>query len=212
MENIYFNAVEMLQCRGAQVVEQVARERINDIINSAEYVSARGVRGPDDIRGAANIIVVVISPTSEYAFKKPAFQKLVEKILRDISTPNAADALPSEIIFLTQDKMTSGATNYLQEVMKDNPNVRIEKYLHEIFQTNVTKHSMVSPHTIATQKEIDEYCARFKTLPRYFPRILQTDPQVVWLGARPQMCIKIIRDSETAMTAAVYRLVVASKE
>ena len=52
---------------------------------------------------------------------------------------------------------------------------------------------------------------KYKLKPEQLPKILNTDPAVVAIGAKPEQIIKIIRQSATAKTSICYRIVIESE-
>lgn len=77
-----------------------------------------------------------------------------------------------------------------------------------IFLYDPTTNVNVPQHIIADPAEIKEFCNRWYTQPDKFPKILSTDPQAVWLDLKPGMVVKVVRASESACSAIVYRLCV----
>lgn len=77
-------------------------------------------------------------------------------------------------------------------------------------QFDIMKHKLVPLHEIATEEEIKELLEKFKITPDRLPKILNTDPVPISIGAQPGQIIKVIRKSQTAKEAVAYRLVVES--
>ena len=53
---------------------------------------------------------------------------------------------------------------------------------------------------------------KYNITPDRLPKILNTDPVSVFIGAKPGQIVKITRESHTAKEAVAYRLVVESNE
>ncbi|MDH7517229.1 MAG: DNA-directed RNA polymerase subunit H [Candidatus Thermoplasmatota archaeon] len=77
---------------------------------------------------------------------------------------------------------------------------------------DIMGHKLVPPHMIISDKERDEILKKYNITPDQLPRILNTDPVAVSIGAKPGQIVKIIRRSQTAKEAVAYRLVVESNE
>ena len=75
---------------------------------------------------------------------------------------------------------------------------------------DIMKHELVPLHKIISDKEHDELLKKYKITPDQLPKILDTDPVVVSMGAKPGQIIKVIRKSQTAKEAVAYRLVIES--
>jgi DNA-directed RNA polymerase subunit H len=79
-------------------------------------------------------------------------------------------------------------------------------------QIEIMSHKLVPFHIIISDKERDELLQKIDFTPDQLPKILNTDPVSVSIGAQPGQIIKIIRKSHTAKEAVAYRLVVESNE
>ena len=82
----------------------------------------------------------------------------------------------------------------------------------EIQQLDILKHKLVPSHEIISEKEEKELFEKLKITPDQLPKILNTDPTSVSIGAKPGQIVKIIRKSPTAGEAVAYRFVVESTE
>jgi len=79
-------------------------------------------------------------------------------------------------------------------------------------QFDITRHKLVPLHTIASDKEKKELLEKYKITPDQLPKILNTDPVSVSIGAKPGQIVKVVRKSQTAKEAVAYRLVVECNE
>lgn len=77
---------------------------------------------------------------------------------------------------------------------------------------DITKHQLVPKHTILSEKEKKEVLEKYGVDETQLPKILNTDPVVVAIGAKPGQLLKIIRKSPTAKESIVYRIVVENNE
>ena len=71
-------------------------------------------------------------------------------------------------------------------------------------------HDLVPNHEGIPQNEIDELLGQYNVDLRQIPKILQKDPAVVSLNAKPGDIIRIKRMSQTAGEVYYYRVVVAA--
>jgi DNA-directed RNA polymerase subunit H len=71
-------------------------------------------------------------------------------------------------------------------------------------------HDLVPEHKIISEKEKDILLKKYNIEPNQLPKILNTDPVSISIGAKPGQIVKIIRNSHTAKEAIAYRLVVES--
>ena len=74
-------------------------------------------------------------------------------------------------------------------------------------QFNIMNHDLVPLQTIISEKEKEELFIKYDITPNKLPKILNTDPVSIFIGAKPGQIVKIIRKSHTAKEAVAYRLV-----
>jgi DNA-directed RNA polymerase subunit H len=77
-------------------------------------------------------------------------------------------------------------------------------------QFNIMNHDLVPLHMLVSEKEKDDLLKKYNILPNQLPKILDTDPVAISIGAKPGQIVKIIRNSHTAKEAIAYRLVIES--
>jgi DNA-directed RNA polymerase subunit H len=76
---------------------------------------------------------------------------------------------------------------------------------------NILAHELVPAHKILSDKEAKKVLKAYNIEPDQLPKILDNDPVIKAIGAKPGQIIKIIRKSELAGENIAYRLVVDSK-
>jgi DNA-directed RNA polymerase subunit H len=79
-------------------------------------------------------------------------------------------------------------------------------------QFDIMRHRLVPLHEIISEKEQEELFKRYNIKQDQLPRILDTDPVAIAIGAKPGQIVKIVRKSQTAKRAVAYRLVVESNK
>ena len=77
---------------------------------------------------------------------------------------------------------------------------------------DIMRHTLVPQHTIISKEEAKELFEKYDMTTDQLPKIIDTDPVVVFIGAKPGQIIKIVRKSHTAKEAVAYRLVVESNK
>jgi len=75
-------------------------------------------------------------------------------------------------------------------------------------QFDMMSHDLVPLHTILSEKEKGELLKKYNVEPNQLPKILNTDPVSIFIGAKPGQIVKIIRNSHTAKESIAYRFVV----
>ena len=79
-------------------------------------------------------------------------------------------------------------------------------------QLDIMGHKLVPLHVIISDEEKKELFGKYNITPDQLPKILDTDPVSISIGAQPGQIVKIIRKSHTAAETVAYRLVVESNE
>ena len=83
-----------------------------------------------------------------------------------------------------------------------------KKKTNEGQRFDIMSHELVPQHTIISEEEKKELFEKYEITPDQLPKILDTDPVSVTIGAKPGQFVKVIRKSRTAKEAVAYRFVV----
>jgi DNA-directed RNA polymerase subunit H len=76
----------------------------------------------------------------------------------------------------------------------------------------ILNHELVPNHELISEEEKKQLFKKYSITPDQLPKILDTDPVCLSIGAKPGQIIKITRKSTTAKEAIIYRLVVESND
>ena len=79
-------------------------------------------------------------------------------------------------------------------------------------QFDIMYHDLVPLHIVVSDDEKKELFNKYNITPDQLPKILDTDPVSISIGAKPGQIVKIIRKSHTAKEAVAYRFVIESNE
>ena len=79
-------------------------------------------------------------------------------------------------------------------------------------QFNIMDHNLVPLHEIISEQEKNELFKKYNITQDQLPKILNTDPVSIFIGAQPGQIVKITRKSHTAKEAVAFRLVVESSK
>ncbi len=203
---VYDNLVKMMDYRRVILDEPPLQlDQFVEKINTNDMVTLAGKRtgqellenGDTDPRGETTMMIVLIKPGSVYAGKSADFKKLskVFPVGKNINI---------NIMFVSEEPLSTHIKKYLKQYKEDNPNVHIEDYDYKKFSTAVPESVMTPKHELINE-EADKFCKQFFKNRDDFPKIPQNESMAVWLGLRPGMCVKVHRLSETAGIAISYR-------
>jgi len=79
-------------------------------------------------------------------------------------------------------------------------------------QFDIMNHDLVPLHIIVSDDEKKELFEKYNITPDQLPKILDSDPVSISIGAKPGQIVKIVRKSHTAKEAVAYRFVIESNE
>ncbi len=79
-------------------------------------------------------------------------------------------------------------------------------------QFEILNHELVPNHEIISEEEKKQLFNNYCITPDQLPKIMNTDPVCLSIGAKPGQIIKITRKSTTAKEALIYRFVVESND
>ena len=77
---------------------------------------------------------------------------------------------------------------------------------------DIMNHKLVPLNIIISDEERKELFENYNITQDQLPKILNTDPVSIFIGAQPGQILKIVRKSHTAKEAVAYRLVVESSK
>lgn len=159
---------------------------------------------------------VVVFCHSDFTSKLAEFRNLLNYI--NESKINLNDF--TNIIFISNGTFTNTITKQMVQVFKDliyeNPKYKnrvtvkhtIEILNHSYFVAEIPKGPYSSEHTILSQEEIDVLLKDAMCKKNNLPKIMSSDPAVVWIGGRNGDVVKIISVSDVVGESVTYRLVV----
>ena len=193
MDNIYTNVIKCLQYRKLTVKSKLLKhDDIITTLNSDEFILILADNGH-----GYSVSTYLLSDNSKYADKTSGFEKLL-KLMTSAPACN-------EIMLVNKTELNIHIIKKLRAFMAENPTIIFNVRPHIYFLTDLPTHHCSIKHEICSEEEVKEICLRAYTQPDKFPKILQSDPQAVWIGAMPGSLIRIHRPSETACVAIVYR-------
>ncbi len=131
----------------------------------------------------------------------------IESLLNNLRYKELAEIAKEEKL------QTKGKKNELIQRLAENLDAnRLREYYAEYRGAtfDLFMHGLVPNHEVLAKEEAETLLGQFNIDLRQLPKILQKDPAVVSLNAKPGDIIRIKRVSQTAGEAFYYRIVVAA--
>jgi DNA-directed RNA polymerase subunit H len=185
---------------------------INDyaLFNMSEVNTLRQNNQLDMLLETKNKLVTASTPSKKiyiryYLTSRPAVRNIQDMI--------------DDLFVLTE---TLKKTDILYIIVKDDANETLVNELKHIWehdgifivmesikrlQFNITKHILVPPHRVISEKEQEEIIKKYNIeTASQLPEISRFDPVARAIGIRPGQVCHIIRDSKTSIEADYYRV------
>ena len=74
----------------------------------------------------------------------------------------------------------------------------------------ISKHELVPKHTVLSEEQKEEILRMYGITLRQLPRIIETDPAIKEMNAKPGDVVKIVRKDANAGESQYYRVVIKS--
>lgn len=127
--------------------------------------------------------------------KSNLIKESIEKINKDILPNN-----PNNIIFIFRSRPSSSILNLL--------NVNsCEYFFIENLQYNITKHRLVSKHSLLNEEESDQLLNKYNIKSTQLPVILKSDPVIKYYNFPRGGICKIVRESRASVKTEFYRYI-----
>jgi len=179
---------------GGAIDEKSLKKAFINNITYYEFVLIPAV--PIDVNDKRRILVYILSQGSKYSTRSVEFKKLLTKLPKN---PNKN----IEVIIIVDNELTSN----MKTIIKMHDEHSIEVINYNRLKINITKSSLCYPHRILSEEEVKMVLDDLSTVKAGLPKILMSDPQCIWLGAKPGDVIEIQRCSEATGTSIAYRAV-----
>jgi DNA-directed RNA polymerase subunit H (RpoH/RPB5) len=147
-----------------------------------------------DSKKDRDVIIYLFDKNSKYVTSSPDMKKLLKKITK-----------PCNLILITYQALST----YHRKAINAEKHLRVNVYRHEIFDLVLPNGPLCYPHRIMSREEVihlanDELCCYVINL----PKILDEDPQCIWIGAEVGDVIEINMLSDISGNTFQYRVVV----
>lgn len=110
------------------------------------------------------------------------------------------------LFIIVKDEMNETIINELKHIWEQDGIFIIVENIKRL-QYNILNHTLVPPHEIINDNEVDEIMKKYNIKNKIeFPEISRFDPVARVIGLRPGDVCKIIRPSKTSITTNYYRV------
>lgn len=142
----------------------------------------------------ANVLIYLFDKNSKYIASSQDMKKLLKKIKE-----------PCSLIMITYQPMNV----YHRKAINSQKHLKVNVYRHEIFDLVLPNGPLCYPHRVMTRDEVirltnEDLCCFVTNL----PKILDEDPQVIWIGAEVGDVIEVKMLSDIAGETYQYKVVI----
>jgi len=129
----------------------------------------------------------------------------IQEMIDDLFNLEETLTKDDTLYIITKDEMNETMVNYLKHLWETEGIFVVVQNIRRL-QFNILEHSMVPPHRIMSDEEIEEVKTRYNiTEMTQFPDISRFDPVSQAICLRPGQVCEIIRASKTAVQSMYYR-------
>jgi len=193
---IYNNVVKMItepEYRNLTLLDnRLSTKEFENLIQNDKYIRMQA-------KDTANVTTIfyLLHYDSDIVRKFQEFKKILNKVPKDVK----------QIYFISNKGFSSQNYRMVTSLRKK---LNINLISHEIFALESPKHVLVSKHRILNKNEVSELFENLSLLTELMlPKILDSDPQCVWIGAKPLDILHISRNNING-ESITYRLVVGT--
>lgn len=170
------------------------KEEFIKAIQDEEFILINGV---DNTKGE-KIYLLIIKPGSKYGKQTAQINKIVKKIKRE----------PSTIYIFTKEILSV----YIRKSLKTLQPTKFKNYLYKHFIIEIDKGPLCGLFNILTEEETQILCRDKLFISRLdLPRIYNSDPQILWIGAEVGQIVSIRSKSIISGIKKTYRIVYPEK-
>lgn len=146
--------------------------------------------------------LIILYPNTDYNSKRPEFKK----ILSLVPYKN------SDIMIVTKDKIGKHMLKFIYKLNETSASQKIYVYEYALFKTIIPEYSLAPKYTILSKDEIEKELSQFHIQPNNLSRVLESDPQMVWIGAKVGQVVKYEYLSEVTIKSIGYSVVIPSND
>lgn len=130
----------------------------------------------------------------------------IDKMVEDLFITEEILNKEDTLIIITKEDVNETIQNYLKQLWDQDRIFIIVFYLKKL-QFNILNHSLVPPHRILEEGEIQEVKKKYNIMEEsQWPEISRFDPVILAIGMRPGEICEIIRPNKCSIFEKYYRL------
>lgn len=142
--------------------------------------------------------LVILYPNAEYDSKRAEFKKLMNMI----TYPR------SDVLLISSSKIGTHMQKFINKINEEHPTQTVYSYGYSLFKTIVPEYSLAPKYKILTNEEIKKQLDSMHITIHSLSRILDTDPQMVWIGAKAGQVVRYEYLSEITIYNIGYSIVI----
>lgn len=172
------------------ITKPLDKDAFRKAMQSEQYVKLEC----HDPKKDANVLIYLFDKNSKYIASSQDMKKLLKKLKE-----------PCHIIMITYQQLNV----YHRKAINSQKHLKVKVYRHEIFDLVLPNGPLCYPHRIMSRDEVikltnEDLCCFVVNL----PKILDEDPQVIWIGAEVGNVIEIKAVSDISGESYQYRVVI----
>jgi DNA-directed RNA polymerase subunit H (RpoH/RPB5) len=149
-----------------------------------------------------HVTIVLVKENTEYATKAVALESLVKAL--DYTTGDKMHHL----MIISEGAVNTVIKNKIDALHTNNSKRMISMYPYDVFKVVLPESVKVPPHRILPAEEAQMVLQQLKCEKTSLPKILVTEPIMIWIGAKVGDIIEITRFSQNTKESIAYRIVI----
>lgn len=145
--------------------------------------------------GERNLAIFIFTNNASQLYESEVSRRWVDRVNRNKDI--------DDVLIIHEGEIKSNVHKRLIELQKRH--VETRPFANFVFC--VPKHVCVVPHMFATPDEVDKLIKQNIDIEDNIPHILDSDPPIVWIGARNGDIVRIDRVSESTLVSSIFKIV-----
>lgn len=211
-ETVYENVLKMTKYRDI-ILESTPEKDIASILASSKYSTLTGTN-----RHKEPVIIILVG-NNDSSTKVDSFRTMLKNVYAEYKKSHKDHKDTDKIEFIVigpsisktiqkQISINSKKSKSKHDtIMETYKNAYISLYTYTTFKIELPLGPNCFPHVILSPEEKEEFLKQERLDVTNMPKILVSDPQCIWIGARKGDIVKILRRNPLSITEIYYRYV-----